>query len=303
MTDRLASETIKDLEKKANKLARQHMGHVAWPTIFLGLAIPCAYFTILTLTALNIISVWAAFPITAILIYLSYTVVHDSVHGSLHGKNSKLKWVNESLGQLNAQIIWLGFTLHRKEHFTHHRNTNVAGQDPDLPMASNGLLNMMYMVLISPGQKLQAYFKVYGDIASKKEKRNILIEAFISFAWRFAFTYFLGWKLALLFFIGAGFLGALTLQLGFAWIVHRDFDRTARYENTSTIIFPKPFDRVMTWVWMFQNYHAVHHLFPRIPFYLYRKFFYEIEDVMIANNAPIFRIANPVNKTKVPSLS
>lgn len=303
MPNKLASETLKNLEKQANMVARQYMGHVAWPTILLGLAVPTVYFATLALTAMNMISVGLAFPIIAVLVYLSYSVVHDSVHGSLNGKNTKLKWLNEGLGQLNSQVTWLGYSIHRKEHFAHHRNTNIAGQDPDLPMASNGLRNMIHMVFTSPGHKLKDYFETYGDIADKREKQKVLIEVFISFAWRLGFVYFLGWKLALLFFVGAGFLGALILQLGFAWIVHRDFDRTARYENTSVIIFPKPLDTVMTWMWMFQNYHAVHHLFPRIPFYLYRKCFREIEDVMIANNAPIYRIAHPENKTHMPSLS
>jgi len=303
MPDKLAPETLKNLEKHANKIAREHMGYIAWPTILLGLVIPAAYFTTLTLTAIDRLSVGIALPLIVVLVYLSYTVVHDSVHGSLHGKNTKLKWLNEGLGQLNAQVMWLCYRIHRREHFDHHRNTNIAGRDPDLLMASNGFINMMHMVLTSPWHKVKDYFNTYADIADKKEKRNVLIEVFISFAWRLVFAYFLGWKLALLFFVGAGSLGAFILQVGFAWIVHRDFDRTARYENTSTIIFPKAFDTAMTWVWMFQNYHAVHHLFPRIPFYLYRKIFREIEEVMVANNAPIFRIASRANQTKIPSLS
>ena len=303
MSDTLTSETLNSLESRANKTARQHMGHIAWFTIFLGLAIPAAYVTILSLTAMGLISAGVAFPILVLLVYMSYSIVHDSVHGSIHGKNKTLKWLNESLGQLNAQVIWMCFTIHRKEHFAHHRNTNIADQDPDLPMASNGLFNMMRMVLTSPGNKVKNYIEVYGEIATKKEKRFVVTEVFLSVIFRLGFAYFLGWKLALLFFIGAGFLGGLILQLGFAWIVHRSFDRTARYENTSTIIFPKPIDTPMTWIWMFQNYHAVHHLFPRIPFYLYRKVFRQIEDVMIANNAPIYRIGSRANQTKLPALT
>ena len=46
----------------------------------------------------------------------------------------------------------------------------------------------------------------------------------------------------------------------------------------------------VTWLWGFQNYHSIHHLFPRVPFYRYRKLFTDIEEIMIARDAPIYRL-------------
>ena len=47
----------------------------------------------------------------------------------------------------------------------------------------------------------------------------------------------------------------------------------------------------LNWFWMFQNYHSIHHLFPRVPFYKYAELFEEIEDVMVAKQAPIYNIS------------
>ena len=42
--------------------------------------------------------------------------------------------------------------------------------------------------------------------------------------------------------------------------------------------------------WGFQNYHAIHHLFPRVPFYHYAKIYDEIEAVMAEKGAPVYRL-------------
>jgi nucleoside-diphosphate-sugar epimerase len=45
---------------------------------------------------------------------------------------------------------------------------------------------------------------------------------------------------------------------------------------------------VVTALWLYQNYHSIHHLFPRVPFYKYRVLFDEVEDLMVAQGARRF---------------
>lgn len=58
--------------------------------------------------------------------------------------------------------------------------------------------------------------------------------------------------------------------------------------DTSTIVIGGVTGRLLTLLWGYQNYHSIHHLFPRIPFYRYRRLFEEIELVMVAKGAPIY---------------
>ena len=46
----------------------------------------------------------------------------------------------------------------------------------------------------------------------------------------------------------------------------------------------------MTWLWLFQNYHSIHHLFPRVPFYRYPSVFGDIEEIMVARGAPVYHL-------------
>jgi beta-carotene hydroxylase len=63
-----------------------------------------------------------------------------------------------------------------------------------------------------------------------------------------------------------------------------------RYVDTSTVLLSGPLHELITWLWMFQNYHSIHHLFPRVPFYKYAKLYQEIEDIMIAKGAPVYHV-------------
>ena len=60
-----------------------------------------------------------------------------------------------------------------------------------------------------------------------------------------------------------------------------------RFKNTTTFTFPGILDDIVTGLWLFQNYHAVHHLYPRIPFYRYRAVFQKIRPHMKENEANI----------------
>ena len=83
----------------------------------------------------------------------------------------------------------------------------------------------------------------------------------------------------------------MVLMFLFAYIVHAPHQGVGRYLDTSTIIAPQRWNKLVTVAWGFQNYHSIHHLFPRIPFYHYKKVFDDIEEIMVAKGAPIYRLS------------
>ena len=122
------------LDQKALASARQYMGLVAWPTVVLGLVVGVSYVATVALTLTGFLSLWLAAPVVAALTYLSYTVAHDSVHGSISGTHPSLRWINKSLGYLAAWILMIPLTAHRYEHMAHHRHANDSDNDPDFPV-------------------------------------------------------------------------------------------------------------------------------------------------------------------------
>ena len=72
--------------------------------------------------------------------------------------------------------------------------------------------------------------------------------------------------------------------------MHRPYEDEGRYVDTATIVIPGTLGKVLTYLWGFQNFHSIHHLYPRVPFYRYETLFNEIEPVMDAKGARIYRL-------------
>ena len=111
------------------------MTAVAWPTVILGLFVGLAYLATVAAALAGALSLWFAVPIVAMLTYASYTVAHDSIHGSISGNHRSFRWLNRALGYMVAWIVMIPLTAHRHEHMDHHRHTNDPERDPDYPVA------------------------------------------------------------------------------------------------------------------------------------------------------------------------
>lgn len=281
---------IRERSIGAHKAVVDAMGEVAWPTIMMAGALISAYVATLLAVGLGVVPLWIAFLVAAGIVYAVYTVVHEAVHGSISGKTRSLFWLNEALGYIGGQIIGAPLTAHRKEHIDHHRYTNVDHQDPDLKLVGGSLLTVVQGVFRVLPLQLQHYAQRHWVQASRKDRAVLFVEVFFIIAWRLLFIAWVGWTTGLVLLVAANLLGIFITLVLFAWIVHLPHAAVGRYRDTSTFIFPGVVDDVVSALWLFQNYHSVHHLYPRVPFYRYRQVFRGIEGDMQEHDAPIMRI-------------
>ncbi len=280
------------LDQEALTSARPYMGGVAGPTVVLGLLVPVAYVATVALTLAGLLSLWLATPAVALLTYLSYTVAHESVHGSITGSHSSLRWLNKSLGYLAAWVLMIPLTAHRYEHMAHHRHANDSARDPDFPVEQmhNSVPAAARAALQIIIGQFSYYFENRWDIAPAKEEFVLCMEVGAALIPRLAALAAGYWLEGIVLFAIAWLIGVMVLLYLFAFIVHRPHEQQGRYVDTSTILLPGPFGTLLTWAWMFQNYHSIHHLFPRVPFYQYAKLYNEIEGVMVSKGAPVYRV-------------
>ena len=92
------------LDQKALASAKQYMGVVAWPTMVLGLVLGVSYIATVATVLAGVLSLLPAVPLVALITYFSYTVLHESVHGSIDGSRQSLRWINKALGYMAAWI-------------------------------------------------------------------------------------------------------------------------------------------------------------------------------------------------------
>jgi len=273
----------------ASRQAQTLMGNFALTTVILALIFFTGFLATYAGMITGTLPLWAGYVLAALLTYAAYTVLHDAVHGSVHGKKRSLSWLNNLLGYLAGQIMLVSFKAHQKEHLAHHRHTNDPELDPDMFLPDDSLRSLIRGTLVVLPLQYKYYFAHCWDKAATKNKLIVVVELVVMIGWRAALFVFGFWQIGLI-SLAATFTGVFLLVILFVWIVHRPHDDEARYKNTSTFVFPGLLDDVISWLWLFQNYHSIHHLFPKVPFYRYRSLYRKIEPVMVEKDAPIYRV-------------
>ena len=293
------------LDRQAVANARHYMGMVAWPTVVLGLALGVAYLVTVVMALRGFLPLWLAIPLVAVLTYLSYTVLHESVHGSITGTDASLRWLNKALGYMAAWIVMLPLTAHRYEHVAHHRHANHEEYDPDYHIGKmrESLLAPVRAALQAYVSQFSYYLKYRWMDAPLKEKVYLGLEVAGALVPRLAVIAAGYWVEGLALFVLAWLIGAIVLIYLFAYLVHRPHEQVGRYLDTATVLLPGPLQTPLNWLWMYQNYHSIHHLFPRVPFYKYARLYDEIEEIMVSRGAPVYRISVRGLQQTLPNLT
>jgi fatty acid desaturase len=269
------------------KSAQAYMGKTAWPTALMAVFLILAYGVVFALGALRIWPLWLSCGLIAYLLYALYTPFHEAVHNNIFGKSTRLRFLNAMIGYVVASLLGIPFTVHRSAHMAHHRATNIAGKDPDHVFKNNSFWRVLSGSLLLMISEYGTYF---GKVFPKENRRTQMIvvaELAVMISWRVGLA-LAGFPLAVLVLsVLANEIGIMLIGIFFAWIVHTPFDKTARFENTSTILLPRWIHGPITVLWLWQNYHSIHHLFPRVPFFHYARLFDEIREGMKERGAPI----------------
>jgi fatty acid desaturase len=240
---------------------------VAWPTVAL-LAGALALFAgsgILFLT--GVLPWYASIWSSAIGCYLLFTVSHDSAHHSASNRAGLNTWI----GRVSTPFFapHASFAVWRFIHMQHHRFTNHDdGSDPDAftmrgPAWQRPLrwltIDLYYVVFYVPHLRSrprseQVEFAIQG---------TLLIALTVACAVTGHFV-----DLLLVLFIPAR-LSILWLAFAFDYLPHNGLHATPSEDKLRTTRNRVGFERIVSPLMLYQNYHLVHHLHPLVPFYRY----------------------------------
>lgn len=280
----------KKLDREAAQVAMRFMGAFAWKTSLLAVVLFGCYAAIFYGAVSGQIGLMVAFALQSLVVYAVYTILHEAVHGNISGSGNGRQWVNSLAGYVSGVILMIPFKVHKAEHFAHHRATNDADVDPDHVFASENPLGVFANSLKTLSVQYVFYFRNVWPKASGVERTWVVADLSVIIGGRVLLAA-VGFPLEVLVLtLLANVFGNYITVVFFAWLVHHPHSETGRYVDTTVYAFPKWMDGTVTWLWLFQNYHAIHHLFPRVPFYEYKKVFAEIRHIMVAQGAPIKEI-------------
>lgn len=235
-------------------------GATAWPTVALGLV---ALAVQAASTAAGLSGLWPiglTVLVNTVCAYAQFTVVHDAAHRCL----SRVARLNEAFGYVATLTLCGPFAAIRRNHLHHHAHTNDPREDPDFWAAgetwvSTGLrcltmLQMHYWTYLTRLRRRDAAF-------SQSVFTIVAISVLHAMAWwgGHLSDLILCWTLP-------AQLAVAALALTFDYWPHRPHTERGRFKDTANIL-PAWLDAFF----LCQNLHAVHHLFPRLPWYRYRE--------------------------------
>ncbi len=253
---------------------------IAYPTIITTFVAIIIYITSsLIATAGDLDMVWAV-VINTVMAYVLFTPMHEAGHYNISGNNHRLRWLNEGIGWISGIPLFAPFSIFRIVHFRHHAHTNDPDKDPDHWLASSNLAALVFhaatifpVYLIKGGQLLFHEKKVSNS--NKRELRQGFIVFLLMFFVLIMLGISVGWFQVLWLWVVPAFLSQVLLAIAFDWLPHHPHEELDRYRNTRVFDFPG-----LSYLLLGQNYHLVHHLYPRIPFYDYEKVYRSIRQTL-----------------------
>ena len=276
-------------EQEAQQVVIGHIGGFAWPTPVLFAVGWLVYLACLRNLLIDpAFSLWTVAGI-GFCAYALYTPVHDAVHGAVTGMSIDRRWMNEWMGYLAAHVLGVSFVAHRRSHLQHHRATNHPTDDPDQAFSASNFPQLVLVWL--KGIPKEWIFALKFEHFTATERRAVRLEYLAILITRGLLLLFcadLGVTVITL-LLGYGVGNAVLVTL-FAWSVHHPHSEQERMKTTTMYQARAGLDTLMTWLWVYQNYHAIHHLYPKVPFFRYRSLYRALEPYLRASGVPVKRL-------------
>lgn len=259
---------------------------VAWPTVML---LAAAY---MIFGASSFAYIHGALPLfwamllNATATYLAFTVAHEATHSTVCNNR---RW-NDWAGRAGTALLEPGpfFLVFRFIHMRHHRFTNDAAKDPDAYCGTGPKWLYLFKWLTLD----VVYFKTYlkPEVFNKRpnsERREFYLSVLFAVAVITTFT-LVGWLgyYLLLFFLPTR-IAKLFIVIAFDFLPHYPHQSNAKdepYQCTSNRV---GMEWLLTPIFIYQNYHLVHHLYPTVPFFRYLKVWNAKKDFHLSQNPAI----------------
>jgi len=258
---------------------------VAWPTVAL-------YVATLGLFALEMYgalaanwSPWVTIPMGAAVTFLMFSVLHESTH---HATSTDTRF-NNALGYLSVPFVapYASYRLLRFIHIEHHRNTNEPKSvDPDAWTSEGPWWQLPFRWMTIEAW----YFVFYVRRISQRPRREVVgtvataVGVFAAFAGLIIAGF--GAELVVVFLIPQR-IGMGILAWWFDYLPHHGLPFTQRQDKYRATRVRVGGEWWATPLFVYQNYHLVHHLHPSVPFYRYVRAWRRNEQAYLDRNAAI----------------
>lgn len=263
-------------------VTKNHSGNIAWPTIIFAFCCFIAFAVCLAMAHFEIIPLWLAFLANLLFAYLAFTPFHEAAHGNIAGNEASFRSLETLLGYMMGMMLLGPYPSFKFIHLTHHAHTNEGSSDPDFWVHEKKLWQVILKCL-----SILPYYYFFFFTHKKRSARKLLPITIVFLSAFIIFLVFLAnvtsLNVVMMCWIFPGLLANALLAFVLDYLPHHPHDEIERYKNTNVV-----YGKIIYLLSMAHSFHVVHHLWPRIPFYSYKKVFFENKDLIAQKGTPIY---------------
>jgi ferredoxin-NADP reductase/fatty acid desaturase len=257
---------------------------VAVGTLALFVGIAVGYYVVISSALAGSLSYPMASIICCYLCFASFTVMHDAGHGAVFRMGSRLKPLESVIGWIaSLPLLVAPYRVFQKIHDRHHAFTNDPQRDPDHFSFGDKWYQIIPNFLFIPFQyhwmsvTSLRHLKQFRDTYPSTIAYLVLVMGTLGLLTNAGYG-----QEVLLFAVVPTIVAVFLLVAFFDYVPHHPHKSLGRYQNTR--IYP---GKLLNAVLLGQNYHLIHHMYPRIPWYKYEQVYHRILPELEAHDAPI----------------
>lgn len=264
---------------------------IAWPTVLLAAFSMTLWVSV---AGVGVVREWApsfTVPISSVAVYMNFTPLHEATHASVSRKH---RWVNQAVGWIcGMPFLLLPFPLWSWVHLEHHKHTNDPEHDPDHSECENPFL----YVLAGFPSYVRHIVKNAGAIPMSTFASSAFQLCAVAGGVTVGACHGLGGA-CLQYGLVPALIGVALVGVFFDYVPHASLKVSRKddlYGCTGVVggVFSRgsgSSTRLLTWLLFGQNYHAIHHLYPSVPFYDYSRIWRSHQSAFLHAGVPLFSL-------------
>ena len=286
------ADTRGEQVRAENLIAAKYWGGIEYRIIATFVLFAACWIAVIVLGVNDVVPLWAGLIVNSVFASTFYMPMHEAVHKNIWGKQTRGRRIEDAIGVLSSIPTGINFTAHRASHMRHHAYTNDPKRDPDhftegqlseLPKKFYGM-TMLYSFLpffalirplriLLPKQLRNVLEEQVGNRAEGKAQIRFWMLTTLVLVVSFVAGY--GVEALLLWWLPAR-IQLCWLMFIFAWYPHHPARETSRYRHTRVAVF-----RGSGVIIRGHDYHAMHHLFPRVAHYRLKSLWSDLAPEMV----------------------
>jgi beta-carotene hydroxylase len=218
-------------------------------------------------------------------LYVGFTVLHDAVHGVAHANPA----VARVMGTVTGFLLTFTYPFFLRVHRQHHGHANDTDRDPDGILGSVPLLIAPLVGGVAIFTSYHAnYFRRRWWRSTGEVIEVVACDAF--YLGILASAILGGWLTSLMIlWVGPLIVTLHVLVFTFDFLPHFPHDSTDRRFNARAYGGP-----LVAVLHLNQNYHLIHHLWPRIPWFRYREAYLATRPTLRALGCRVSWVVTPL---------